>query len=182
MDKLELLIGLKIADERTAEDEDVRRRDRAFGRREEVKQLSSDTEKVEKWFRQPFNATIREEAKRYVNTLHTFTWLAVSAFFLTGMGAAGVAFYYDGNRPINVLPILLLFVLMPFGLLLISIILRTIRRYGQPDFLGGNGIIRFWKSLLSLYAGRGTGAGGRYFRHFTGGHENLVHTFVLATI
>lgn len=187
MNKIEILIGLKLAEKRRAEDDIIRKRDREFGLREDVRELS-DLEKVAKWFHGPCNDDIRNEAKRYSDGLTLFSWVAVTAFFLIGISAAGLAFYYDGERPINILPVLLLFVIMPFGLLLISVIMQWVRTYIKAGPAEGS-IIRFWESMLGMFAGwlsyknrEKMNSAHNFYGQFINSHGGLVQAYVLTNI
>lgn len=188
MNKLEILIGLKLAEERRAGDDGVRKQDRSFGLREDVNKLT-DVQKIERWLHEPFNSSCLDEAKRYGKALSWFSRLAIAAFFLMGTGAAGFAFYYDGDRPINVLLILMLFVFMPLGLLLISFITQAFRNVIKPGFRSGSGITGFWKSMLAIFAMRLSHANREkadsiqsFFKSFVNGHGDLVQTYVQKTI
>lgn len=187
MNKLETLIGLIIAEERGVENDVVRKRDREFGLREDVRGLP-DLDKIAQWLHEPYNDEARNEAKRYSDGLNLFSWLAASIFFLIGFGAAGLAFYYDGEKPINVLPILLLFVIIPFGLLLISVVTRLTSKYFINDNAEG-GIIRFWESMLGMFAGRlshknreKVDNARNFFSQLASEHGDLVRTYILKTI
>ncbi len=115
MNKLELLVGLTLSNERTEIHRDAVRR---FGKKYHEK---DEWFKINQWYHEQADKDIKDRAKKYSSYLSVFSTVATIIFFLVGIGIGGVLFKYDGTNPINVLPILLFFVCIPFILLVISI-------------------------------------------------------------
>ena len=124
MDKIELLIGLTLSESDKEYSENEKLRNRRFGKSDEIKTLS-DFDKIREWYNSKADKATQEKAQEYRKYISVFTGSAVALFFLIGIGAAIVLFKYDGSSPINIIPILVFFVIVPF-LLFLSLILMNI--------------------------------------------------------
>ena len=125
--RLEVLIGLSLFDPGQVSREEVRtyrqfamRHDRPGG----VSALSRrhpDATRLHQWYKAFMPADIKKKASRIAALLSFATVVAGVLAFAAGAGAAGYFFRYDGTAPINVLPVLVIFALLPVVLLLFSV-------------------------------------------------------------
>ncbi|TVQ67318.1 MAG: DUF2868 domain-containing protein [Balneolaceae bacterium] len=80
-----------------------------------------DARKIHDWYDAFMPAGIKKKASRIAALLSFATVVAGVLAFAAGAGAAGYFFRYDGTAPINVLPVLVIFALLPVVLLLFSV-------------------------------------------------------------
>ncbi|MEX1268267.1 MAG: DUF2868 domain-containing protein [Balneolaceae bacterium] len=78
--------------------------------------------KLNLWYFKFIPKPVKEISRKITGYIRLSSFLVVFLSFAVGMSAAGVLFYYDGSAPINVLPVLAIFVVLPFSLLLLSLI------------------------------------------------------------
>jgi hypothetical protein len=110
-------LALQIQRDAACDERDLRHRDRELGRSlthlaaTPVRQLSA-------WLQQ---VSVEEDRHQARDAARAMRLLAIVLFVLgslSGSGAAVAAFYYDGRHPINILPLLAVFVLLPVVMLL----------------------------------------------------------------
>ncbi|NQU44302.1 DUF2868 domain-containing protein [bacterium] len=100
--------------------ETLRRRDRAIGR--EISVAPTDRrELILAWLRR-VRGLGDSTGERAARALAAGTWLLCLIGLVAGAGAGAALFHYDGVRPVNVVPILGLFVALPFALLLLLVL------------------------------------------------------------
>jgi len=125
--RLEVLIGLSLFDPGQVSREEARAY-RQFAMRQKnaggISRLTGqqpEARKIHEWYDTFMPVGIKKSAIRIVSLL-TFATVAAGVFaFAAGAGAAGYFFRYDGTAPINVLPVLVIFALLPVVLILFSV-------------------------------------------------------------
>ncbi len=121
---LEILTGLALFDAGTVTEERIREF-RRFGMRLDRDRADaaplSDGDKIRAWYHEFMPREIRDTAGIVFGYLRLVSLVIVILGFLTGTGAAGYLFYYDGTAPVNVLPVLTFFAFLPLLLLLLSV-------------------------------------------------------------
>ena len=128
MNGIELLINLKNSRVNAIETKTIR----DFGRSDDIKDLNSFNKLSALFEKHPeLGVTNENRSKDYAGYLKIFSRLMTALFFLIGIGGAGVLFYYNGERPINVLPILFYFVFIPVALLIISLLAMIWNRFSR---------------------------------------------------
>lgn len=134
--RLEILTALTLFDAGSVSDKRIREsRQLGFRLNQDHADAAklTDIRKIQAWYRVFMPEGIKETAGKVTGYLR-FASLAIGILaFLTGSGAAGYLFYYDGTAPVNVLPVLTLFAFLPLVLLLFSVGFSLIgsRRSGQ---------------------------------------------------
>ncbi len=121
--RLEILTGLSLIDTGTIPEDRIREyRQFGFrlGREHSGAGSVSRLQKVGAWYQTFMPGHIKERAKTVTGYLRLISILVGIMAFVTGAGAAGYLFYYDGTAPVNVLPVLTLFAFLPLLLLLLS--------------------------------------------------------------
>ena len=121
--KIESLIGLKLFDIDQISDEDI------TVYKNYLKQLKGSPCKYEiirEWIDKFLPESIKETNKKITRLITLSSLILIVASFLIGITAAGVLFQYDGSSPINVLPILTAFILLPLLFLIGSFLLPLI--------------------------------------------------------
>jgi hypothetical protein len=155
MKGIELLINLKNSRSNAVESKTIR----DFGRRDDISALNAFG-KLNKLFEEHPELKVANEnqAKDYAGYLKLVSRLMTALFFLIGIAGAGVLFYYNGERPINVLPILFYFVFIPVALLCISFLVMIWNRFSSsaavPTFFA-----ELFKLLVSFTGGFKKNAG-----------------------
>lgn len=110
-------LALQLQHDEQGDSKTLRHRDRAIGKTlsdlktHPVRQLTA-------WLHHVSTEEDQTRARYATRAQHMVVVLLVVLGMATGMGAAAAAFYYDGQHPINVLPILAVFVLLPLMMLL----------------------------------------------------------------
>jgi hypothetical protein len=95
----------------------LRQRDRAIGqalgalRARPIAQINA-------WLQQVTSDDTRQLAQQVAYARRVIVLMVILAGLVVGNGTAAIVFYYDGTRPINVLPVLSVFVLLPIVFLL----------------------------------------------------------------
>lgn len=122
--RLEILTGLSLFDAGSVPEARIRKyrqlgmqmdRDRTGAR------PVSDAQKIAAWYRAFMPVDIRDTAMAVAGYLRLVSIAVGVIAFLTGTAAAAYLFYYDGTKPINVLPVLTVFALLPLALLIFSV-------------------------------------------------------------
>ncbi|MFO8028733.1 MAG: DUF2868 domain-containing protein [Cyclonatronaceae bacterium] len=122
--RLEILTGLSLFDAGSMTEERIREYRQLGIRLDRDRNEATptpDTEKLSTWYRDFMPEGIRETAATVTGYLRLVSIAVGFIAFLTGTGAAAYLFYYDGTEPINVLPVLTVFALLPLALLLFSV-------------------------------------------------------------
>ncbi len=125
---LEMLIGLALFDPGRSDSDEIRRY-RELGQRLERAETGKrtgvggdpDAGKIRAWYQAFMPEDIRKPASRVEALLRLASIIAVVLAFFTGAGAAAYFFRYDGTVPINVLPVLVIFALLPLTFFLFSV-------------------------------------------------------------
>ncbi len=125
--RLEVLIGLSLFDPGQVSREEIRAYRQFAMRQESSGGISAlpgrhpDAGKIHEWYDAFMPDGIKKKASRIAALLSFATVVAGVLAFAAGAGAAGYFFRYDGTAPINVLPVLAIFALLPIFLLLFSV-------------------------------------------------------------
>ncbi len=121
--RLEMLTGLSLFDAGSVPEERIREY-RHFGFRLDRERPGaeplSNLHKIGAWYHAFMPGQIKETAATVTGYLRLISLIVGILAFVTGAGAAGYLFYYDGTAPVNVLPVLALFAFLPLLLLLLS--------------------------------------------------------------
>lgn len=115
-----LALALQTRRDEARDDAELRARDRAVART--LPTAADDRGRIETWLEAVLTPEDRETVRRVDGGLRALRLLLSVVGFLTGIGAAGVVFDYDGSRPINVLPALAVFVVLPVLTLLAFVV------------------------------------------------------------
>jgi len=125
--RLEVLIGLSLFDPGQVSREEARAY-RQFAMRQKnaggISRLTGrqpEAKKLHGWYDTFMPVDIKKSATRIAALLTFATVVAGVLALAAGAGAAGFFFRYDGTAPINVLPVLAIFALLPVVLLLFSV-------------------------------------------------------------
>jgi uncharacterized protein DUF2868 len=127
----------------------VRQRDRAVGqslvalRGKPIAQLNA-------WLQQVARHDTRTLAHQVVHARRVLSLLVLLAGLIAGNGTAALVFSYDGTQPINVLPVLSAFVLLPL-VLLVFLGMRALLGTLIPLLLGRSGLqpsLSLWFAAL----------------------------------
>lgn len=134
--RLEVLIGLAIFDPAQTGSGEIRTY-RQFGKRQSSAAGISggtgrraDAQRLREWYDAFMPEGIRESAARMAALLRLAAIIVGGIAFFTGLGAAGYLFRYDGTVPVNVLPVLVFFALLPLLMLLASALSGLLLRSG----------------------------------------------------
>lgn len=134
--RLEVLIGMALFDPGQAGSEEMRTY-RQFGKRLDDtlgisggKGRRADAQRLREWYDAFMPVDIRESAARMAALLRLAAIIVGFIAFFIGLGAAGYLFSYDGTVPVNVLPILVFFALLPLLMLLASALSGLLLRRG----------------------------------------------------
>ena len=95
----------------------LRRRDRAIGQAL-VALHGKPIAQLNAWLQHVARHDMRTLARQVTHARRGLSLLVLLAGLMAGHGTAALVFYYDGTQPINVLPVLSVFVLLPLVLLL----------------------------------------------------------------
>ncbi|MEX2347269.1 MAG: DUF2868 domain-containing protein [Balneolaceae bacterium] len=117
--KIEALTGLKLFNSKKMTGSEKKSYRNFF--KNEAGSLPGD-EKLNLWYFKFIPKPVKEISRKITRYFRLSSRLLVLVSFIVGISAAGVLFYYDGSAPINVLPILAIFVILPLTLLFLSLI------------------------------------------------------------
>lgn len=117
---IELLIGLKLFDADQISDEVKRVSQNYF---KEINGSSNEYDLIRTWTGKYLPEPIKKMSKKILRLITSSSLILIVFSFIVGITAAGVLFHYDGVSPINVLPILTVFILIPFLFLIGSFLL-----------------------------------------------------------
>jgi hypothetical protein len=120
---IELLIGLKLFDTDQISEEEKEGYQSFFN---ESKSSASNQDLIRKWACKFLPEPIKRTSKKITRLITSSSLILIILSFIIGITAAGVLFQYDGSSPINVLPILTIFILFPLLFLIGSLLLPTI--------------------------------------------------------
>ncbi|MCG8401709.1 MAG: DUF2868 domain-containing protein, partial [Firmicutes bacterium] len=141
-------LSLRIERDATIPEDQLRRRDRVIG--QELRALRHKPgRQLQHWLEAVAYVEDQERAKRAEQAAGVVGLLLFVVGLVFGIGAAVGAFYYTGARPINILPVLALFVVLPLLLLLGFVFVAL------PSGLTRRlpGIAGLQDTLILLYAG-----------------------------
>lgn len=116
-----LALALQTRRDEVRDDADLRARDRAVARTLPDCGRGARA-RIEAWLEAVLTAEDRETIRRVDGGLRALRLLLSVIGLVAGMGTAAVVFYYDGSQPINVLPALAVFVVLPLLTLLAFLI------------------------------------------------------------
>jgi hypothetical protein len=123
----------------------LRQRDRAIGQAL-VALRAKPIAQINAWLQQVAGEDTRKLAQQVAYARCVLALMVILAGLVIGNGTAAIVFYYDGTRPINVLPVLSVFVLLPIVFLLFL---------GMRAVLGRLLVLLFgrtgWPQSLSLW-------------------------------
>jgi hypothetical protein len=137
---------LQVQRDEQRPDAALRQRDRAIGR--QLTKLSTRPRaQLMAWLEQVAENEDTIRARQVATALRCVTSALLGFGLIAGGGAAAAVFYYNGKQPINILPVLAVFVALPL-LLLIPFILATLP-YGLTRRLPGLSSVQESLSLLS---------------------------------
>lgn len=162
---LSTLVAVSLQIERDAEREEsaLRERDRAIGRA-----LEGSRKNLGSLLRQWWDRVASEEDRRTVGrargALRATGALMTVLGALSGVGTAAAVYSYDGSQPINILPALATFVVIPL-LLLLPLLLQLVP-WSPPGLAG----------LRDLLLGLGAGVLGLVTRLLRQRHRELLQT------
>lgn len=142
--RLEVLLGLKLLDFDEIEEPEKHNYQKHLDR---AGRPTDETERLLNWYSKFAPEPIRKTSRRVITYIRYSTLILTVAAFFLGISAAGILFYYDGSTPINVLPVLTAFVLIPAGLLLASLVLPYVIKNRKTD-------LSFLKPLFEWLEGR----------------------------
>lgn len=125
--KIEVLIGLKLFDSNQLTSSEKKLYKDFLNNEIDS---PDDVHKLIKWYHEFMPKPIKTISKRVKNYLSIASRIILILFFIIGLSAAGVLFKYDGSAPINTLPILVVFVLIPLTFLLASLIFPYLNKEG----------------------------------------------------
>ena len=120
---IELLIGLKLFDTDQISDEEKKDYQNFFN---ETKSPANKYDLIREWAYKFLPQPIKTTSKKITRLITSSSLILIILSFIIGITAAGVLFQYDGSSPINVLPILTIFILLPFLFLIGSFLLPII--------------------------------------------------------
>jgi hypothetical protein len=110
-------LALQIQRDEQCDERTLRQRDRHLGK--SFSHLSTKPwRQLTAWLSR---VSVAEDRRKALHAARALQMVTMALFLLgsaTGSGAAAAAFYYDGRHPINILPVLALFVLLPVLMLL----------------------------------------------------------------
>ena len=120
----------------------LRQRDRAIGQAL-VALRAKPIAQINAWLQQVARDDTRKLAQQVAYARRVIALIVMLAGLVVGNGTAAIVFYYDGTRPINVLPVLSVFVLLPIVFLFFlgmravlgQLILLLFGRTGWPQSL-----------------------------------------------
>jgi hypothetical protein len=120
----------------------LRQRDRAIGQGL-VALRAKPIAQINAWLQQVARADTRKLAQQVAYARSLVALIVILAGLVVGNGTAAIVFYYDGTRPINVLPVLSVFVLLPIVCLFFlgiravlgQLLLLLFGRSGWPQLL-----------------------------------------------
>ncbi len=120
--RLELLVGLALFDAGRVSSAEVRSY-RQLGRRLDEQEAGGGTEirRIRTWYKAFMPDDARNAARRIEALLRLAAVVMAALAVSAGLGAAAWLFRYDGTVPINVLPVLAVFGLLPLLILLFSV-------------------------------------------------------------
>ncbi len=118
-----LLIGLKLFDTDQISEEQKKDYQSFFN---ESKSSASNQDLIKKWACKFLPEPIKITSKKITRLISSSSLILIILSFVIGITAAGVLFQYDGSSPINVLPILTIFILLPLLFLIGSLLLPAI--------------------------------------------------------
>jgi len=120
---IELLIGLKLFDTDQISEGEKENYHSFFN---ESKSSASNQDLIRKWACKFLPEPIKRTSKKITRLITSSSLILIILSFIIGITAAGVLFQYDGSSPINVLPILTIFILFPLLFLIGSFLLPKI--------------------------------------------------------
>lgn len=120
---IELLVSLKLFDTDQITDEEKKIYQTYF---KNYKDSSNEYNLIREWTYKFLPEPIKETSKKITRLITLSSLILIVFSFIIGITAAGVLFQYDGSSPINVLPILTAFILLPLLFLIGSFLLPLI--------------------------------------------------------
>ncbi|MEM9752459.1 MAG: DUF2868 domain-containing protein [Planctomycetota bacterium] len=130
-------------------------------------------ERVARWLREGEAGGLRV---RVASALAWSFWISVIAAFGLGIAAALILFRYDGDRPINVLWVMLVFVALPLGTALISAVGMT-TGWPRVGWTIGGGV---WNWLWRRLAGRAWASAGTSVEALARTHAKVLRRALIA--
>ena len=124
----------------------LRQRDRAIGQ-SLVSLRGKPIAQLNAWLQQVVRDDTRKLAQQVEHARRLMSLIVLLAGLVVGNGTAAIVFYYDGTQPINVLPVLSVFVLLPI-VFLCFLCLREVLLKLIPILLGRTGL----QQSLSLWS------------------------------
>ena len=127
----------------------LRQRDRAIGQAL-VALRGTPIAQLNAWLRHVARHDTRTLAHQVAHVRRVLSCLVLLAGLMAGHGTAALVFYYDGTQPINVLPVLSAFVLLPL-VLLVCLGMRAMLGKLIPLLLGRPGLqpsLSLWCAAL----------------------------------
>jgi cytochrome bd-type quinol oxidase subunit 2 len=107
---------LQIQRDEPCDERALRHRDRELGR--SLTHLAgTPVRQLTVWLQRVSVEEDRDKARDAARALRLVTIVLVVLGCVSGSGAAAAAFYYDGQHPINILPVLAVFVVLPVVML-----------------------------------------------------------------
>ena len=140
---------LQLRADSTCDSTVVRQRDRAIGQ-SLVALRGKPIAQLHAWLQQVARPDTRLLAYQVFHARRVLSLLVLLAGLIAGNGTAALVFYYDGTQPINVLPVLSAFVLLPL-VLLVFLGTRVVLGTLIPLLLGRSGLqpsLSLWFAAL----------------------------------
>ena len=116
----------------------LRQRDRAIGQ-SLIALQGKPIAQLNTWLQQVARDDTRTLAQQVAHARRVMSLIVMLAGLMVGNGTAALVFYYDGTQPINVLPVLSVFVLLPM-VLLFFLCMRAVLVKLISLLLGGTGL------------------------------------------
>ncbi len=145
-----LALALQTRRDEARDDAELRGRDRAVART--LPATANDRDRIEAWLEAVLAPEDRETVRRVDGGLRALRLLLSVVGFVAGIGAAGVVFDYDGSRPINVLPALAVFVVLPV-LTLLAFVVSALPTGALRRVPGSTGLQQSLLALGGAFAG-----------------------------
>ena len=127
----------------------LRQRDRAIGQ-SLVSLRGKPIVQINAWLQQVARDDARKLAQQVEHARRLISLIVMLAGLVVGNGTAALVFYYDGTQPINVLPVLSVFVLLPI-VFLCFLCMREVLVKLVPLLLGRTGLpqsLSLWSAWL----------------------------------
>lgn len=110
-------LALQLQRDAACDERVLRHRDRELGK--SLTHLAgAPVRQLTVWLQRVSLEENRHKARDAARAIRLVSIVLVGLGFVSGSGAAAAAFYYDGQHPINILPVLAVFVLLPVAMIL----------------------------------------------------------------